>query len=29
MVKGKAGEEVKLTVRHDKAGAIHTTVVLK
>ncbi|MCA3059867.1 MAG: carboxypeptidase, partial [Rhodocyclaceae bacterium] len=29
MVKGKAGDEVNITARHDKAGAIHTNVVLK
>jgi murein tripeptide amidase MpaA len=29
MVKGKVGDEVNITARHDKAGAIHTKVVLK
>jgi len=29
MVKGRAGDEVNITARHDKAGAIHTKVVLK
>ncbi len=29
MVKGTAGDEVKITARHEKAGAVHTTVVLE